>query len=76
VRAGDRYEYSTFFRSSPTLRGRVLSDGAQKVTFSGAPLRVSRQGGFISGLDPRLTRAKAIIQVRSGGTFTIETCRA
>jgi hypothetical protein len=75
VKAGDRYEYSTFFRGTPSLRGAVLADDAQKVTFSTAPLRVSQSGGFISGLDPRLTRAKAILQVRSAGTFTIETCR-
>jgi hypothetical protein len=76
VKRGDRYEYSTFFRGSPSLSGKVLADDAQKVTFSTAPLRVSRQGGYVSGLDPRLTRAKAILAVRADGTFTIETCRA
>ena len=76
VKAGDRYEYSTFFKSNPALSGKVLADGAQKVTFSTAPLRVSRQGGYVSGLDPSLIRAKAILQVRADGTFTIETCHA
>jgi hypothetical protein len=76
VKAGDRYEYSTFFRGTPALKGKVLADDAQKVTFSTAPLRISRTGGYISGLDPSLTRAKAILQVRAAGTFTIETCRA
>jgi hypothetical protein len=76
VKAGDRYEYSTFFRGSPALSGKVLADDAQKVTFSGAPLRVSRSGGYVSGLDARLTRAKAVLAVRADGTFTIETCRA
>jgi hypothetical protein len=76
VKAGDRYEYSTFFRGSPALSGKTLADDAQKVTFSAAPLRVSRSGGYVSGVDPRLTRAKAILSVRADGTFTIQTCRA
>jgi hypothetical protein len=77
VRAGDRYEYSTFFvddGSGPKLNGRVLSDERQRVTFSRAPLRVGTSGGYVSGLDPRLLRTRAIIQARTGGMIRITTC--
>ena len=77
VRAGDRYEYSTFFiddGSPPSTRGAVVADETQRVTFSQAPLRTSLGRGYVSGLDPRLTRAKSIIMVRRTGAMTIETC--
>ncbi|MGI8594411.1 MAG: hypothetical protein ACR2ML_08645 [Solirubrobacteraceae bacterium] len=77
VRAGDRYEYSTFFvddGTPPRARGAVVADEAQRVTFSREPLRTSLNGGYVSGLDPRLVRAKSIIQARRTGSMTIETC--
>ena len=77
VRAGDRYEYSTFFvddGSAPKLSGRVLSDERQRVTFSRAPVRVGTSGGYVSGLDPKLLRARAILQARAGGVIRITTC--
>ena len=77
VRAGDRYEYSTFFvddGTPPSTRGAVVADEAQRVTFSQAPVRTSLSGGYVSGLDPKLVRAKSIIQARRTGSMTIETC--
>ena len=77
ARRGDRYEYSTFFvddGSLPTLRGAVLSDERQRVTFSPAPVRVSRARGYVSGLDPRLVRARTVLRARRSGTMRITTC--
>lgn len=77
VRKGDSYVYSTFFvddGSLPTLRGPVLSDERQRVTFSPAPVRVARTRGFVSGLDPKLTRARTVLEARSNGTMRITTC--
>ncbi|CAN5543321.1 hypothetical protein BH20ACT18_BH20ACT18_09700 [soil metagenome] len=77
VRARDRYEYSTFFvddGTPPSTRGAVVADEAQRVTFSQAPVRTSLSGGYVSGLDPKLVRAKSIIQARRTGSMTIETC--
>ena len=77
VLEGDRYEYSTFFvddGTPPSARGAVVADEAQRVTFSQAPVRTSLSGGYVSGLDPRLVRAKSIIQARRAGSMTIETC--
>ena len=78
VRSGDRYDYSTFFvddASPPRLRGSVLADEAQKVSFSGAVVRVSLQKGYVSGLDPRLLRARAILAAPRDGVMRIQTCR-
>jgi hypothetical protein len=78
VRAGDRYDYSTFFvddGSPPRLRGAVLADERQRVSFSSAPVRMSLQKGYVSGLDPRLVRARAILTAPRSGVMRIETCR-
>jgi len=79
VRAGERYEYSTFFvddGTRPRASGAVVADETQRVSFSQAPLRTSMRGGYVSGLDPRLVRAKSILQARRTGTMSIETCGA
>jgi hypothetical protein len=77
ARAGDRYEYSTFFvddGSTPKLSGKLLSDERQRVSFSRAPLRVATGGGYVSGLDPKLLRSRAILSGGSGGVVRITTC--
>jgi len=51
-----------------------VADEAQRVTFSQAPVRTSLSGGYVSGLDPKLVRAKSIIQARRTGSMAIETC--
>jgi hypothetical protein len=77
VQAGDRYEYSTFFvddGSGPKLSGKVLSDERQRVSFSRAPVRVATGGGYVSGLDPKLLRARAVLQAGGSGVIRITTC--
>ena len=60
IRRGDRLEYSVFFRRGderPRLAGRRLADADQRWSFSSAP-RASFEGGYASGIDPALVRAR------------------
>lgn len=72
----DRFEYSTFFAADgapPTASpGRILGD-TEQVTYSGKGT-VSFQGGYASGIEPRLVRARLNWAPPSrGGTITL--CR-
>ena len=72
----DRFEYSTLFAAEgapPTASpGRILGD-TEQVTYSGKGT-VSFQGGYASGIEPRLVRARLNWAPPSrGGTITL--CR-
>ena len=50
VKAGDRYEYSTFFvdAAPPSCAARCSPTAPRSVTFSRAPLRICASGGYVS----------------------------
>ena len=72
AKAGERYEYSAFLRGGSTS-STGGSDARQRITFSD---RVASkvEGGFASGTDATLKRARFSFTRSSAGTASITTC--
>lgn len=76
---GERTEYSLFFRRRPSRRagGRrsvTLSDAAQTVTATPAPGRIRLRGGYASGADAGLVRAKLIFRPAGDRRVSVTIC--
>ena len=74
ARRGERWEYSAFFAGAPAARNGEISDGRRRVRFT-HPARVRFSGGYSSGLDARLKRAR-IAFAPATGPIVIELCDA
>jgi hypothetical protein len=71
----DRVEYSVFFRHRPRVRGRVVTDGLERVELS-QRARVTLQGGYASGADPDLVRARLRFAIASRRRLRLTICPA
>jgi hypothetical protein len=77
ARAGDRVEYSVFFRASqPPERpdAATLTDGSQRVTSTPPPAGVKFDGPYASAIDARLTRVRLVFKPAAGGPLEITIC--
>ena len=73
TRPGDRFEYSGFFRAPPRASATsVTGDGAR--LHLGTPAAASTQGGYSSGLDPSLWRARLTFPPATGQPIAISLC--
>lgn len=73
-RPGDGFEYSVFFRRRPNVAPLRVVDREQDVRFSQAA-RVSFEGGYTSGIDPRLLRVRLRFAPAAAGELAITICR-
>ncbi|MEA2349389.1 MAG: hypothetical protein QOG86_330 [Thermoleophilaceae bacterium] len=75
VRKNDRLDYSGFLRhGNPQATEFGLSEPGQLVS-SNSPFTHSLGGGYSSGMDPRITRARMRWTPPSNGRLTITVCR-
>ena len=73
ARRGDRFEQSVFFTARPSVQGRVLSGGGQRVTL-GRDASVRLENGYASGSAPRLVRARIQFGPSSGRPESVTVC--
>ena len=73
-RAGDGFEYSVFFRRRPNIAPQRVVDREQDVRMS-QPARVSVEGGYTSGIDPRLVRVRMKFAPAAAQELAITICR-
>jgi hypothetical protein len=76
AQAGDTAEYSIFLRKDdkpPRVTSRGVSDAGARWTFS-RPASVKLEGGYASGLDPDLVRARATFSNLAAGPVRISVC--
>jgi len=59
--AGDRYEFSAFFRRGPLAVGQDRVTGAGQVAATNRPARISLAEGYASASDAPLTRAQFVV---------------
>jgi hypothetical protein len=77
VPAGQAVEYGAFMAGDPeavTVDGARVTDGFQTVSFSEAPTGVALEGGYASGADPALTRARATFAAGDARRLEVTTC--
>lgn len=77
VHARERTQYSLFFRRPPTIRrGRrlTLSDDSQVVYVSPMPKAVTVKGGYSSGADGALVRARLIFKAAVTRRVSVTIC--
>ena len=73
ARRGDRFEQSVFFTQRPTVAGRTLTGGDQRVTVS-ERAGVVLQRGYSSGADPKLFRARIRFRASRGRGLSVTVC--
>lgn len=76
VRAGDSVEYSAFMRGtkrSVTIADGSVADAGHTVSYD-TPARVTLEGGYASGADPRLVRARLRFEPDAARTVGITVC--
>ena len=76
AQAGDTIEYSMFLPGGddkPKVSARGVSGGGARWTFN-RPASVKLEGGYASGLDPRLVRARATFANLPAGPVRIAVC--
>lgn len=77
VHARERTQYSVFFRRRPDRRrsrSLVLSDDRQEVTVSPAPRAFKLQGGYSSGADATLVRARLTFKPTKTRRVSVTIC--
>jgi hypothetical protein len=70
AKAGDRLQYSVFFERRPTVTAGLVTNGEQEAAFDPAAT-VKLEGGYASGADPKLVRARLTFVVDSDRTIEI-----
>jgi hypothetical protein len=76
VAAGDVVEYSAFMRGTIAdvhATDTTVADGSQVVTFS-QQAQFSFEEGYVSAVDPRLVRARAVLRPGIAGLATVTIC--
>ena len=76
LEAGDTIEYSIFLRKEskpPRVTSRGVSDAGARWSFS-RPASVKLEGGYASGRDPDLVRARATFSNLPAGPVSISVC--
>lgn len=77
VHAGERTQYSVFFRRPPDRRKRktlILSDDRQNVYVTPLPRAVKLQGGYSSGADGALVRARMTFKTTKTRRASVTIC--
>jgi hypothetical protein len=68
--AGDRLEYSVFFRDDPQSAAGSVFDGELRVS-SDALHDVAFEAGYASGAEPRLVRARMTLEAAAAGPVEV-----
>ena len=68
--AGDRLEYSVFFRGDPQSSADAVSDGELRAS-SDALTDVAFEDGYASGAEPKLVRARMALDAAAAGAVTV-----